>query len=207
MEPSINNKKQKRKGKNGQGLLSRNWKSKTIIYLFYKERKFLKIFICLAALGLHCSTQDLQLGHTNSQLLPVGTSSLTRDQTQAPCIGSAESQPLDHQGSPYSILNTSISSFPFPSSAQTSIVGKRGWSREEQGVRAQMEQVIHSQGPGEQAVAAIRDWLLSGGSGKQVNISGAPGASFFTARKVSYNDIKGETQNEPHSAGLELEIM
>ena len=27
-------------------------------------------------------------------------SSLTRDQTQAPCIGSAEYQPLDHQGSP-----------------------------------------------------------------------------------------------------------
>ena len=27
-------------------------------------------------------------------------SSLTRDQTQAPCIGSVESQPLDHQGSP-----------------------------------------------------------------------------------------------------------
>ena len=30
----------------------------------------------------------------------VGSSSLTRDQTQAPCIGSAESYPLDHQGSP-----------------------------------------------------------------------------------------------------------
>ena len=27
-------------------------------------------------------------------------SSLTRDQTRAPCIGSAESSPLDHQGSP-----------------------------------------------------------------------------------------------------------
>ena len=32
------------------------------------------------------------------------SSSLTRDQTQAHCIGSAESQPLDHQGSPYSLL-------------------------------------------------------------------------------------------------------
>ena len=27
-------------------------------------------------------------------------SSPTRDQTRIPCIGSAESQPLDHQGSP-----------------------------------------------------------------------------------------------------------
>ena len=30
----------------------------------------------------------------------VGSSSLTRDRTQAPSIGSAESYPLDHQGSP-----------------------------------------------------------------------------------------------------------
>ena len=30
----------------------------------------------------------------------VGFSSPTRDQTQAPCIGSSESYPLDHQGSP-----------------------------------------------------------------------------------------------------------
>ena len=30
----------------------------------------------------------------------VGSSSLTRDQTRAPCIESTESYPLDHQGSP-----------------------------------------------------------------------------------------------------------
>ena len=30
----------------------------------------------------------------------VGSSSSTRDQTQDPCIGSAESYPLDHLGSP-----------------------------------------------------------------------------------------------------------
>ena len=30
----------------------------------------------------------------------MGSSSLTRDQSQAPCIGGPESQPLDHQGSP-----------------------------------------------------------------------------------------------------------
>ena len=32
--------------------------------------------------------------------LYVGYSSPTRDQTWAPCIGSMESEPLDHQGSP-----------------------------------------------------------------------------------------------------------
>ena len=30
----------------------------------------------------------------------VGSSSLTRDRTQAPCIGSVESYPLHHQGRP-----------------------------------------------------------------------------------------------------------
>ena len=40
-----------------------------------------------------CSTQDL--------------SSLTRDQTSAPCNGSAESYPLDCQGSPWPDLNVS----------------------------------------------------------------------------------------------------
>ena len=39
-------------------------------------------------------------GCTRSQLWHVRSSSLTRDQTWAPCIRSAESQPLDHQGSP-----------------------------------------------------------------------------------------------------------
>ena len=35
-----------------------------------------------------------------TQLQHVESSSLTRDRTQAPCIGSTESCPLDHQGSP-----------------------------------------------------------------------------------------------------------
>ena len=41
-------------------------------------------------------------GHAGFQLWHVGSSSLTRDRTQAPCIGSADvqSQPLDHRGSP-----------------------------------------------------------------------------------------------------------
>ena len=42
---------------------------------------------------LDCSVQGLYLWL-------VGSSSLTRNQTQAPCIGRAESQPLGHQGSP-----------------------------------------------------------------------------------------------------------
>ena len=33
----------------------------------------------------------------------VGSSSPTRDQTWAPCIGSAESYPLDHKGSPITL--------------------------------------------------------------------------------------------------------
>ena len=36
----------------------------------------------------------------NAWLLHVGSSSLPRDGTQAPCIGSGESEPLDHQGTP-----------------------------------------------------------------------------------------------------------
>ena len=46
---------------------------------------FLK-YIYLAALGLSCDTQDLQFS-----LWHVGSSSLTRDWTWAPCIGSRES--------------------------------------------------------------------------------------------------------------------
>ena len=40
-------------------------------------------FIYLAALGLNCDVQDLSLWH-------VGSSPLTRDRTQAPCIGNSE---------------------------------------------------------------------------------------------------------------------
>ena len=54
------------------------------------------IFIYPAVLGLSCCMQDLQLLH-------VGSSSLTRDQTWVPCIGSMQSLPLDHKGSPSAI--------------------------------------------------------------------------------------------------------
>ena len=39
----------------------------------------------------------------------MGSSSLARDRTWAPCIRSAESWPLDHQGSPHTPLSTSLS--------------------------------------------------------------------------------------------------
>ena len=34
----------------------------------------------------------------------MGSSSLTRERTRAPCIGSMEPYPLDHQGSPFLAL-------------------------------------------------------------------------------------------------------
>ena len=65
---------------------------------------------------LSCSSRALQLWLTSSLVaacrllscgmqtlscsMHVGSSSLTRDRTQAPCIGSMESYPLCHQGSP-----------------------------------------------------------------------------------------------------------
>ena len=51
-------------------------------------------FVCLAAPGLSRGMQDLC-----SSLSHVGSSSLTKDGT--PCLGSSESQPLDHRGSPH----------------------------------------------------------------------------------------------------------
>ena len=57
------------------------------IYIFLKY-----LFIWLHK-RLSCGMQDLQLRH-------VGSSSLARDWTWSPCIGSAESEPLDHRASP-----------------------------------------------------------------------------------------------------------
>ena len=52
-----------------------------------------KFFFC--NIYLFGSIRDL-----SSSLQHVGSSSLTRDRTWAPCIGSPEFQPLDYQGSP-----------------------------------------------------------------------------------------------------------
>ena len=60
----------------------------------------LQIFIYLLVMPyLSCGMRDVQLWNANSQLQHAGSSSLTRDQTQASCAGSVESQSLDHQGS------------------------------------------------------------------------------------------------------------
>ena len=53
----------------------------------------------------------------------VGSSSLIRDETQAPCIGSAESQSLDHQGCP----RTTIFFF------LRSLFKNQNWSKETRG--------------------------------------------------------------------------
>ena len=79
-----------------------------------------KIFIYLVAPGLSCSRRAPSLRLQGSLVAAgvllscgtwtlscgthVGSSSLTRDQTWSPCIGSAESYPLRHQGSPDDIF-------------------------------------------------------------------------------------------------------
>ena len=66
--------------------------------------KFLNIFIYLTALVLvvpcgffSCSMQTLA---ACKLLQHVGSSFLNTDGTQAPCIGSTDSEPLGHQGIP-----------------------------------------------------------------------------------------------------------
>ena len=66
---------------------------------------------------LSCGMQTLSWG------MHVGSSSLARDRTRAPCIRSAESYPLGRQGSPFSFLDKpltdteyvfpKLSTFPF----------------------------------------------------------------------------------------------
>ena len=79
-----------------------------VLFLFLKYLYiYLLIIFILAAPSLSCGTrdlrcsmQDLQLQHADSLLQHVGSNSPTRDRTWAPCTGSMESYPLDHQGSP-----------------------------------------------------------------------------------------------------------
>ena len=66
------------------------------IYFFFKSPLCPQcISQCLAI-----SISYLFIGCAGSQLWHAGSSSLTRDQTQAPCVGNVESQPLEQQGSP-----------------------------------------------------------------------------------------------------------
>ena len=62
----------------------------------YNKSEFLKLInlFILAVPGLSCGMRDLCWGRH------AGSSSLTRVRTRVPCIGSVESYPLDHQGSP-----------------------------------------------------------------------------------------------------------
>ena len=82
-------------------------------FLQVKNRQlfFLNIYLCIYLFSLHrvlvaacriflascgifsCGMRTLSCG------MHAGSSSLTRDRTQAPSIGSSESYPLDHQGS------------------------------------------------------------------------------------------------------------
>ena len=62
---------------------------------------FIWLNLIFVSIYLFTGCTGSQLWHENSQLWRVGSSSLTRDQIQALCIGSTESQPLDHQGSPF----------------------------------------------------------------------------------------------------------
>ena len=70
---------------------------------------FINLFI-LAVLGLSCSMRDLCCGMFSCSMripssgMHVGSSSPTRDGTQAPCFGSVEFYPLDHKGSPEIII-------------------------------------------------------------------------------------------------------
>ena len=70
----------------------------------YTIFKHICLFI-LAVLGLSCGTRDLHCGmRTLSCGMHAGSSCLTRDRTWAPWIGSVESSPLDHQGSPLTLF-------------------------------------------------------------------------------------------------------
>ena len=62
---------------------------------------FFKYLFILAAPNLSYGTRDLCCGMwTLSCSMHAGSSSPTRYRTRVPCIGSTESCPLDHQGSP-----------------------------------------------------------------------------------------------------------
>ena len=79
-----------------------NLQNTCLLILFFFS---IYIYIYLAAPGLRFSKRDLQLQG-------VGSGSLTRDLTWAPCFGTMESQPLDHQGSPCLLLLSLIILLP-----------------------------------------------------------------------------------------------
>ena len=69
--------------------------------LYCLSQWFLKI-VSIFVYFMYLTVWGLQ-----SSLWHAGSSSLTRDQTQAPCTGSMESQPSDHQQSPWNTFEMS----------------------------------------------------------------------------------------------------
>ena len=84
--------------------------AKCLEHKIYHFNQFLNFYLfILAVLGVSCGMWDLQLRHVGSYSCSMrtlscgthaGSSSLTRDQTGAPCVGGIESYPLDHHGVP-----------------------------------------------------------------------------------------------------------
>ena len=76
------------------------------IYLFRLHRVLVaECGLLVAAWGLlSCSTWTLSYSMWTSYVQHAGSSSPTSNRTQAPCIGSTESYPLDHQGSPWPLF-------------------------------------------------------------------------------------------------------
>ena len=68
---------------------------KALILLVATRCSFLKKYFICRLPSLSCGLQNFSWH--------VGSKSLTRDQTQAPCIGSMGSEPLDHQGRPFTM--------------------------------------------------------------------------------------------------------
>ena len=66
----------------------------TVLFLSF----FLNVYLFTWLCQIIVTACDLLVLHHE------GSSSLARDQTQAPCIGSAESQPLDHQEVPNTVF-------------------------------------------------------------------------------------------------------
>ena len=117
-----------------------SYNTQTCISKFYSLVFFLCLFLFylsasgLGWLGLSCTTRDLFMRHANSQLWHVGSGCLSRDQTQASCVRTVESQLLDHQGSPcYAMLShfSRVRLCPTPQTAAHWAPPSLGFSRQE----------------------------------------------------------------------------
>ena len=74
---------------------------------------FKNMYLCIWLHGVLVVACRIFSCNMRTQVRHVGSSSLTRDQTCAPCIGSSESQPLDQQGRPYLAFLKLGCPFPF----------------------------------------------------------------------------------------------